>query len=86
MYMLCKGTFILTTYPSPPAQKTVMKKKKIMKSVDVVTKICFAAKRRVSQLENLAKARTVKSDQPEENEDDMGPLQKIATRSKQVCS
>lgn len=50
---------------------------------------CFAAKRRVSQLESLAKARsarTVKNDQPEENDDDMGPPRKIATRSKQVCS
>ena len=50
---------------------------------------CFAAKRRVSQIENLTKARqvrTVKNDQPEETNDDMGPLRKIATRSKQVCS
>lgn len=50
---------------------------------------CFTAKRRVSQLENLAKARqarTVKNDQPEQNDDDMGPPRKIATRSKQVCS
>ena len=50
---------------------------------------CFAAKRRVSQIENLTKARqvrTVKNDQPEETNDDMGPLRKIATRSKQVYS
>ena len=49
----------------------------------------FAAKRRVSQLQNLAKARqvrTVKNDQPKETNDDMGPPRKIATRSKQVCS
>ena len=50
---------------------------------------CFAAKRRVSKLENLAKARqvrTVTKDQPDENDNDMGPARKIATRSKQVCS
>ena len=50
---------------------------------------CFATKRRVSQLESLAKARqarAVKNDQPEENDDDMGPPRKIGTRSKQVCS
>ena len=50
---------------------------------------CFAAKRRVSKLENLAKARqarTATKDQPEENDDDMRPLRKIATRSRQVCS
>ena len=49
---------------------------------------CFAAKRHVSQLENLAKARqarTVTKDKPEENDDDMGPPRKRATRSKRVC-
>ena len=50
---------------------------------------CFAAKRRVLQLESLAnarQARTVKNDQPEENDGDMGPPRKIATRFKQVYS
>ena len=50
---------------------------------------CFAAKTRVSQLESLAKARqarTVKNDQPEENDDDLGAPRKIGTRPKQVCS
>jgi len=50
---------------------------------------CFAAKRGVPKLENLAKARqarTVTKDQAEENDDQMGPPRKMATRSKQVCS